>query len=191
MNYYISDLHLGHANVLEHDQRPFCNVDEMQQVIVNNWNAVVNEDDTVYIVGDFAWKPIYAVAALNKLKGVKVLIHGNHDKPNQEVMMHFAKVTEVEYLDDAGAQVVLCHYPMANWKNMFHGSIHLYGHVHYNKDARIFETYKDTCIKAGIPCNAFNVGCMMPYMNYTPKTLSEIITGYHAWKEQISTEENI
>lgn len=25
------------------------------------------------------------------------------------------------------------------------------------------------------PCNMYNVGAMMPYMNYTPRTLEEII----------------
>lgn len=25
------------------------------------------------------------------------------------------------------------------------------------------------------PCNMFNVGCMIPYMNYTPRTFEEII----------------
>ena len=25
------------------------------------------------------------------------------------------------------------------------------------------------------PCQMFNVGCMLPYMDYTPRTLDEII----------------
>jgi hypothetical protein len=32
-----------------------------------------------------------------------------------------------------------------------------------------------------VPMRACNVGCMMPYMNYTPKTLSQIIDGYNTW----------
>lgn len=27
-----------------------------------------------------------------------------------------------------------------------------------------------------VPCNMYNVGVMMPYMNYTPRTLEEIIS---------------
>lgn len=33
------------------------------------------------------------------------------------------------------------------------------------------------------PCNMFNIGCMLPYMNFTPQTLKEIETNYEAWKE--------
>ena len=32
------------------------------------------------------------------------------------------------------------------------------------------------------PCWMYNVGCMLPYMDYTPRTLDEIIAGYNQWK---------
>lgn len=53
MKRYISDLHLGHANVLKFDQRPFLTLDEMHETIINNWNSVVDKTDDVYILGDF------------------------------------------------------------------------------------------------------------------------------------------
>lgn len=37
-NYYISDLHLGHANVIRFDDRPFENIDEMEMEIIRRWN---------------------------------------------------------------------------------------------------------------------------------------------------------
>ena len=56
MNYYISDLHLFSRNQtadgLNFDNRPFKNVDEMHEVILNNWNGRVTNGDTVYILGD-------------------------------------------------------------------------------------------------------------------------------------------
>ncbi|MBP5671068.1 MAG: hypothetical protein J6X49_01640 [Victivallales bacterium] len=56
MNLYIGDLHFGHANVIKHDSRPFLDVDEMDRVMMEHWNAAVNEDDDVYVVGDFCYR---------------------------------------------------------------------------------------------------------------------------------------
>ena len=53
MNYYISDLHIGHENILRFDNRPFADVNEMNNKLIENWNARVCSDDTVYILGDF------------------------------------------------------------------------------------------------------------------------------------------
>lgn len=53
--YYISDLHFGHSNIIRFDNRPFSNVQEMEETIVKNWNERVAKDDVVYILGDFCW----------------------------------------------------------------------------------------------------------------------------------------
>ena len=45
MNLYIGDFHFGHANVIKHDSRPFADVDEMDRVMMEHWNAAVNKDD--------------------------------------------------------------------------------------------------------------------------------------------------
>ena len=50
--FYIADLHIGHANIIKFDNRPFADLNEMHSVIVDNWNRVVRGDDTVYILGD-------------------------------------------------------------------------------------------------------------------------------------------
>lgn len=54
-NYYISDLHIGHENILRFDNRPFADLNEMHNAIVTRWNSVVTGNDTVYILGDFIW----------------------------------------------------------------------------------------------------------------------------------------
>lgn len=79
-NYYIADLHLGHANIIRFDNRPFADLTEMHDTILNNWNSRVTGNDTVYVIGDFIWAkesewPFY----LGPLAGNKVLITGNHD----------------------------------------------------------------------------------------------------------------
>ena len=75
MNYYISDLHLGHANVLKFDNRPFRDINHMWITIRDNWNSVVTPQDTVYILGDFCWgKAPDWPGYLDQLQGQKVLI---------------------------------------------------------------------------------------------------------------------
>ena len=49
-NFYISDLHIGHENILCFDNRPFADVNEMNNKLIENWNARVRSDDTVYAI---------------------------------------------------------------------------------------------------------------------------------------------
>lgn len=55
MNYFISDLHFGHKNILKFDNRPFLNIEQHDKAIIENWNNVVGEDDDVYVLGDISW----------------------------------------------------------------------------------------------------------------------------------------
>lgn len=171
---YISDLHLGHKNVIRHDNRPFADVDEMNSAIIKNWNNTVNADDEVYIIGDFAWKNSVGLEVLSQLKGRKFLILGNHDKPTEEMKFYFEWVKDYAVVNDGDTQVVLSHYPIAHWYNQYRGAVHLYGHVHNTDDYLAFRRYSATCRLLDIPFECYNVGCMMPYMGYTPRTLDEI-----------------
>lgn len=53
--FYISDWHYGHANVIAFDNRPFKSLLEMDEALVDRWNAVVSPGDTVYVLGDMFW----------------------------------------------------------------------------------------------------------------------------------------
>ena len=61
-NYYISDLHILHKNVLNcegssnFDNRPFKTFEEMHETLINNVNNVCGRSDHLYLVGDIAWK---------------------------------------------------------------------------------------------------------------------------------------
>lgn len=77
-NFYISDLHIGHENILRFDNRPFADVNEMNNKLIENWNARVHSNDTVYILGDFIWAKESAWPSIvGSLAGNKVLIRGN------------------------------------------------------------------------------------------------------------------
>lgn len=43
VKFYISDLHLGHDNIIRFDNRPFGSVEEMTEEIIDNWNSVVSK----------------------------------------------------------------------------------------------------------------------------------------------------
>jgi calcineurin-like phosphoesterase family protein len=79
--FFTSDLHLGHERIIDLCGRPFENVNDMNDTIVNNWNLVVNDDDTVFVLGDVALGKIdESLQLINKLRGHKLLVPGNHDR---------------------------------------------------------------------------------------------------------------
>ena len=81
MKYYISDLHLFHEAAIKFDNRPFQNLEEMQETIMKKWNSKVTNGDTVYILGDISLrgKNEDLIAFVARLKGKKILVKGNHD----------------------------------------------------------------------------------------------------------------
>lgn len=184
-NFYIADLHLGHANVIRFDNRPFGDVSEMDEKLINNWNGVVtNNNDTVYILGDLLWlKESEWPAWISRLKGRKVLIRGNHDPKDFSAATKklFQEITDYKEITDGDRKVILCHYPIPFHKSDYSDRTWmLYGHVHvtweYEYLKKIREEIKQNAGEAGRPVGNFiNVGCMMPYMDYTPKTLDDII----------------
>lgn len=56
MIYYISDLHFGHSNIIKLCGRPFQSLEEMNNVLINNWNSKVTNGDKVYIIGDLFFR---------------------------------------------------------------------------------------------------------------------------------------
>ncbi|WP_415714440.1 metallophosphoesterase [Roseibium sp.] len=130
--FFTADTHFGHGRIIELSQRPFGSVNEMQEVFIRNWNAVVTPDDVVWHLGDFGIDDIEPGKALDifcRLNGTKHLILGNHD---QEVThsLPWESVSESKLLDTEEGQVFLCHYPMLTWPRARKGAIHLFGHLH-------------------------------------------------------------
>ena len=56
MNFYIGDPHLGHEAIIRLRNRPFADVDEMDEAIISNWNSRVTNGDTVFILGDMMFR---------------------------------------------------------------------------------------------------------------------------------------
>lgn len=193
MNYFISDLHIGCQNkfegrTLEHDQ-----------LIKKRWNAIVNNNDNVYILGDIGREGgnkdnEYLCAIISTLKGNKILIQGNHEKlKDNRLRQLFTEIVPYKEIIDnfngMSHNLVLCHYPILFWNGQHKNWIHLYGHVHITEEWNAYQQslqyvndyFKDKTLKGYTDCppaKAYNVGAMLDYMDYTPRTLKEILAAH-------------
>ncbi len=81
--WFTADTHFGHAGALALYRRPFASVAEMDAAMQARWNDVVQPDDDVWHLGDFALRTSAPAAAalLRALNGRKHLITGNNDPP--------------------------------------------------------------------------------------------------------------
>ena len=122
MIWFTADQHFDHKNIIQLCKRPFNSIEEMNETLVQNWNNVVANDDTVYVLGDFAWK--YPFTRVEQLNGKKIFIIGGHDKGLKGEKLLEMKIGEQWF--------ILCHYPLYSWNKEYYGSIHLHGHNHNN-----------------------------------------------------------
>jgi calcineurin-like phosphoesterase family protein len=134
-----SDLHFGHANIKKfcpETRGRFRDVEHMRETMIEEWNQLVGQDDTVYILGDVAFLPaVEAVAIMHRLHGRKILIEGNHDRKllnDPAFRACFDQVHNYLRLTHNGQLVILFHYPIAEFDQMHRGAVHLHGHLHGN-----------------------------------------------------------
>ncbi len=173
---YTADLHFGHSEVINFDHRPFADRDEMDAVLIKLWNERVQDDDTVYIVGDVCFKSHHNPDwYLRQLKGHKILIVGNHDWPlldSPKACSYFEGIEKMLEIKDGENKIVLCHYPLTEWNGYYYGSWHIYGHIHNTrKEAYEFMKTKE---------RALNAGCMIN--NYTPASFNELVRNNEIFK---------
>jgi len=182
MKFYISDLHLDHANMLkfEPESRPFENIDQMNRALIQYWNDKVGPYDDVYILGDFCFdnNGRRATEFLKQLNGKKYLIKGNHDgflyKENFD-KSQFEWIKDYAEIDDEvnGEKVHVClfHYPIAVWNRKHHHAYHLFGHIHSNQSDGSHHA-----LEFNLGDHAFNVGADV--RDLEPKTLQELVDSH-------------
>lgn len=130
--FLISDTHFNHTNILSFRKvngeplRLFSSTEEMNEVMIQNWNLVVGPKDKVYHLGDVAFKGAKALEILSRLNGDKVLIKGNHDihKPSA-YLQYFRDIRAYHILD----KLLLAHVPvhpisLERWRGQIHGHLH-------------------------------------------------------------------
>lgn len=162
----ISDTHFGHKGVTEFLRsdnktplRPWDDVQEMDEALVKNWNSVVGDKDRVYHLGDVVINR-KALKILDRLKGRKVLIKGNHDIFKlKDYTPYFEDIRAYQKLDS----FILSHIPLhpssiARWAS---GNIH--GHLHSNV----------VLDDKGNPDKRY-INVSVEQINYTPISFDEI-----------------
>ena len=152
-----SDWHIGHANSIKFDNRPFRDVNHMHEVLVKNYNETVPEDGICYFLGDMGMNTNGEIAkVINRLNGTKVLVLGNHDKGINMMESCFDLVVNGLVVCVAGERVTMSHCPLKglfredtsqfspahqglNWHGELkndrftfsnEGQFHLHGHIH-------------------------------------------------------------
>ena len=156
--YLISDLHLGHIGMSV--KRGFASIEEHDEHIISNFNSVVDKKDTVWILGDLTMEKKTNYPILNRLNGIKKVVLGNHDRP-QDVPYLLQYVKYVCGMYDlthkpSGRKLVLTHCPIHE-SEMSRFDLNVHGHVHDKSlpDKRYF-----------------NVSCEV--LNYKPININDL-----------------
>lgn len=175
--FFTSDTHFNHANIIRYCNRPFADVDEMNETLIANWNSVVDKDDTVFHLGDFClggaaeWTKI-----LDRLNGRIYLIVGNHDLKNmrQGFIRRFEHVAMQMQIEIGKKTIYLNHYPFLCFEGGYRNDVwQLFGHVH----SRPASTGIDTDKLQYLYSTQYDVG--VDNNNFTPVSfarIKEIIT---------------
>ena len=191
MNYYIADTHFGHENIIKHDSKnggkKFSSIEEHDNLIISNINKVVIPQDNIYFLGDVSWyNPDKTLELLERINCKnKFLLRGNHDRWSKDGICKklFQGIYDVKQIEDNGRQIIMSHCPQMMWNGQHRGFIHLYAHLHNSLEEQDYQEFLNILnsrlkYRDGDrykPLQAYNVGCMLSYMNYTPRTLEEII----------------
>lgn len=151
--FLISDTHFGHTNICKFLRdsgdklRPFDNVEDMDNCMIEKWNKVVKPHDKVYHLGDVAINR-KCLQTLSKLNGEKILIKGNHDIFKlKDYSIYFKDIRSMHILSKI---MLLTHVPIHEC-SMKKNIINFHGHLHYrrvtNHDGSIHPSYFNVCVE--------------------------------------------
>lgn len=124
--YCTSDTHFNHKNIIKYCNRPFRSLQEMHYYIIRNWNSIVKPNDLVFHLGDFAMKYGEDIKTLvNSLKGIKVIILGNHDRPKKVDYWKDLGFTDVYTSQLRMGNILFSHKPQTIKTGLnYHGHLH-------------------------------------------------------------------
>lgn len=155
-----SDLHFGHANILNFNPatRKHSDVDQMNESMIREWNENIQPADEVFIIGDVAFcNAQKAVSILSRLNGTKILVAGNHDRKllnDNAFVKQFLSIHDYLEISHNKNTVCMFHYPISEWNKCHRGSVHLYGHLHGSKSG--LERFR--CMDVGVDSETLQKG---------------------------------
>lgn len=171
--WFASDYHFCHSNIIKYDNRPFANVQEMDHTLIENWNELVDVNDTVIYMGDLCFDRSGGAAKsiVDQLNGKIHFVLGNHDKEKDiRKLGRFETVSDyinLSILDEENPRkyqgIMIMHYPILSWDKSHHGEWHLHGHSHQSLVLNNPEYYKRKVLDMG--CNGWD---------YKPVSYSQI-----------------
>jgi calcineurin-like phosphoesterase family protein len=172
--FYTSDHHFFHENIINLCNRPFKDLSEMNQFMIDSWNSVVAPIDNVIYGGDLVlgssrhYKEKVKDLLL-QLNGVKFLVRGNHDRSRKVMLkLGFIDVYPFTYLTDSSVNIFIVHNLMRNFDQYQSyievADVVLYGHAH-NK------VYDDSRIKD----NKKFINISVENLDYLPYTILQLI----------------
>jgi calcineurin-like phosphoesterase family protein len=175
MTFFIADPHFGHANIIRMCGRPYADIEEMNEALIEAWNGRITEGDTVYILGDLFFCCKKPEEILRCLSGKKHLILGNHDDSwmgKVDLSRYFIGVDTMLELTDGGRRLTLCHYPLLTWKDP-KTSYMIHGHIHGSTNADFWPLLRlrDNVLNAGVDVNGFH-----------PVPFEELLENNRRWK---------
>lgn len=162
--FVISDHHFNHKNIIEYTNRPFDDVDEMNQYMIQKWNDVVGDGDSVIHGGDIAFGSIsYVNDILGDLNGSKMVIEGNHDDYSPDNVI--IPMVEDTIIQHEGFRFWYTHRPdnvPEDWNQWV-----LHGHVHDDMD---FIDYRNNRVNVSVE----QIGYVPIPLNIITKALSKM-----------------
>ena len=166
-DYFCGCLHINHKNILKYCDRPFDNVEEMNETIIENINRKVKRGDNLFVLGDFGFGGSDDIRdAVGRITTRNIyLIRGNHDKLTEkkykECGFHWCKdYYEISReMNGRKRKIVMFHYPIHSWHAKHRGSYHLHSHTHNSMP-------DDPTL------NRMNVG--VDVCNFSPVSLQEV-----------------
>lgn len=139
--FVISDTHFSHTNSWAKFKladgsplRPFSSDEEMDEAMVDRWNAKVREQDTTYHLGDVAIAK-RGLKYISRLNGRKILIAGNHDifKNRDYIEAGFAEIRGCRVFVD---RFIMTHIPLHPDCVTDRFRVNVHGHLHANQVMR-------------------------------------------------------
>jgi len=153
--FFTSDTHFNHINIIAYCNRPFVSVLHMNEGLILAWNSVVNPEDTVYHIGDFAMGDRDQIPSIRaRLNGKIILITGNHDLSRKGVLLRQIAGSDFEVHNELnitvdGIPIYLRHTPNMDFVPTVDARFHICGHVH-NSWIR-----KGNILNAGVDVNMY------------------------------------
>lgn len=187
MIYLTSDPHFGHENIIKYVKRPFSNADEMDKVLIENFNKTVKPDDILYILGDFTMHGSYTkcMKYREQINCDHVhLIIGNHDKKFHKSCVETGK-PQIYESEDYYAELTynntkfcLSHYPFYSWNGRDHGSIMCHGHIHSSRRWNEINQWQQLCLfDVGVDANDYtpvSLDYIYEYFNKSPSDIYDL-----------------